>query len=374
MANPFKPTAGADPPLLVGRGDLIDEFLESIEDGPGAPLRLAFFTGPRGVGKTVLLNALGELVQGSRQWLVIHETATEGFLERLTASAVRALGQPSKRYITGVSLPSVMGTGGGGVDLSAPSGQAVDDYRQAMGQLLDVCEPRGTGVLITLDEVHADRSAELVQFAAAHQHLIRESREVALAMAGLPAAVDDLLAEAQITFLRRAERRDLGDVPLEDVAAAFRDTIEANGRSIADEALDRITAATGGYPFMIQLVGYQVWRKATSDHIDINAANVGVEQARTRLGSLVHAPALRDLSDVDRTFLASMASDDGPSKVSNLARRMQKEPGYVGVYRARLLAAGVIRSVRFGEVDFAIPYLRDYLRDHVVTQAPRDGR
>jgi hypothetical protein len=40
VTNPFKPTAGANPPLLVGRDELIDEFAESIEDGPGAPMRL----------------------------------------------------------------------------------------------------------------------------------------------------------------------------------------------------------------------------------------------------------------------------------------------------------------------------------------------
>lgn len=370
VANPFKPTAGADPPLLVGRQELIDEFTESIDDGPGAPLRLAFFTGPRGVGKTVLLNALGESIQTTHQWRVLHETATAGFLQRLTAAATRELNQTPKRYVTGVTLPSVMGTGGGGVQLSTPASQAADDYRQVMGHLLDQCEPHDTGILITLDEVHAEHTPELIQFAAAHQHLIREGRQVALSMAGLPDAIDELLTEAQVTFLRRAERRHLGDVALQEVATAFRDTIEDNGRTIADDALDRITAATGGYPFMIQLVGYQVWRKATSDHIDLNAARNGIEQARTRLGSLVHAPALRDLSDVDRTFLAAMAVDDGPTKTADLAQRMKKEPGYVGVYRARLLAAGMIESVAFGLVDFAIPYLRDYLREHVVTQAP----
>lgn len=40
--NPFKPTAGANPPQLVGRAALIDEFVESIENGPGALSPLGF--------------------------------------------------------------------------------------------------------------------------------------------------------------------------------------------------------------------------------------------------------------------------------------------------------------------------------------------
>ena len=68
--NPFKPTAGANPPHLVGRSSLVEEFAESIDNGPGAPGRLTIFTGPRGIGKTVMLNAVAEQVQVEHQWLV----------------------------------------------------------------------------------------------------------------------------------------------------------------------------------------------------------------------------------------------------------------------------------------------------------------
>ncbi len=61
--NPFKPTAGANPPLLVGRQDVLCEWKESHRDGPGAPGRITVFTGARGVGKTVMLNEVGELSQ-----------------------------------------------------------------------------------------------------------------------------------------------------------------------------------------------------------------------------------------------------------------------------------------------------------------------
>ena len=77
MANPFKPTAGATPPLLVGRNRVIEEFLESLDDGPGAPGLLELITGARGVGKTVMLTALGDSAR-ERGWVVVDETAREG--------------------------------------------------------------------------------------------------------------------------------------------------------------------------------------------------------------------------------------------------------------------------------------------------------
>ena len=61
--NPFKPTAGMNPPELIGRDTVLDDFAEALENGPGAPDRLMRISGVRGTGKTVLLNALGDLAR-----------------------------------------------------------------------------------------------------------------------------------------------------------------------------------------------------------------------------------------------------------------------------------------------------------------------
>ena len=45
-----------------------------------------------------------------------------------------------------------------------------------------------------------------------------------------------------------------------------------------------------------------------------------------------------------------------------LHSRMGKTPNYAATYRKRLLDAFVIRETERGEVDFAVPFLREYLR------------
>lgn len=42
--------------------------------------------------------------------------------------------------------------------------------------------------------------------------MIREQREFAFAAASLPAAIDEVLADELMTFLRRADRHHLGSV------------------------------------------------------------------------------------------------------------------------------------------------------------------
>lgn len=248
--------------------------------------------------------------------------------------------------------------------LAPPEPEEDAELRQLWNALLDVVERHGTGVLLTVDEVHRGAAAELRALAATYQHLVREERDVALVVAGLPSGVEGLLNDEVLTFLRRAERHTLADVPLPEVRTALRSTISESGRQIEDDALDLATEATGGYPFMIQLVGYHVWRKAEDDKIDLHAASGGVDAARVRLGNTVHEANLQALSDVDRTYLIAMAQDDGPSRTKAIAERLGVGIGYGNVYRARLIAAGVIAARGHGRVDFTVPYLREHLREH----------
>lgn len=365
VKNPFKPTAGATPPLLVGRDDALEQFAESIDDGPGAPGRLTIFTGPRGVGKTVMLNKVHDVVQ-ERGWVTIAETATPGLNDRIQRAATRQfheLGTERAPRLRGLTLPVI----GGGLEFDA-SPEERPDLREILTGLIDVLEKNETGLLITIDEIHRKNLDELRHLAATVQHLIREDREIAFVTAGLSSAVSDMLNDDVLTFMRRATREQLTDVPLEHVRAALHETITSNGRTITETALNAATAATGGYPFMVQLVGYHCWRKAHGDNINDSSAAEGIPAARKRLGSTVHAAALADLSAIDRTVLLAIASDNGPARTRDVANRIGESPAYISVYRQRLIDAGIIESPARGYLDFTIPYLREYLREHAASE------
>ena len=270
--NPFKPSAGSSPPELIGRESSLERIREGVTDGPGAPGRIMLFSGARGIGKTVMLNEVEEayLAEG---WLRVSLTATPGLLAQLQADVRRLLASQApgaKRRITGVSA------GGVGVDwentesVDRPVDRPVDpsDLRSTVERLLDVLAPE-RGLLLTIDEVHGGERDQLREVAALSQHMVRDDRQFALAMAGLPSSVSNLLSDHVLTFLRRADRHDL----------------------------------------------------------------------------------------------RALAVDDGPSRVSDLATRLGQSRQYVNAYRGRLVAAGVIEAPARGRLDFAIPYLRDTLRE-----------
>src|SRR5687768_13773683 len=88
--NPFRPSAGAAPPEIIGRNGLLDEFDYGLRLGSGAPGLLSIVTGARGMGKTVMLGAAQDLAR-EHGWAVISETATAGFMGRIGESMRRLI-------------------------------------------------------------------------------------------------------------------------------------------------------------------------------------------------------------------------------------------------------------------------------------------
>jgi hypothetical protein len=80
-----------------------------------------------------------------------------------------------------------------------------------MNALLDQLALADLGLVITVDEVNPE-VGELVSFVSTYQHFVRERRNVALHMAGLPNNVSSLLGNDDVSFLRRASQRRQGDV------------------------------------------------------------------------------------------------------------------------------------------------------------------
>ncbi|MBG9295937.1 ATP-binding protein [Corynebacterium diphtheriae bv. gravis] len=375
VSNPFRATLGSTPPYLAGRRHEIEDFAEALDDGPGAHERISLITGLRGVGKTVLLNAFEEEAR-ARSWWVISETATAGFTERIIDALFRKASEilhTHRRKLSGITLPSI-----GGIQFSdILEHQPKITLRSVLTEILSWQEEidrklgqDSVGLLITLDELHYHRREEVIDFGATIQHLVREDLNISVAMAGIPQSIKPLLASEEgknpVTFLRRANRIDLGLIDNNEVRKALAEPVEKVGVTWESDALTDAAEACGGYPFMIQLIGQQCFKRKRSNFITVGSVAEAAVVAKRKLGQLVHEPALADLSEVDRTFLVAMAADDGPSTMSDIAQRLGVNSQYTGNYRRRLIDAEIITSSGYGQVDFELPYMREYLREHAV--------
>lgn len=363
--NPFKPTAGGEPPLLIGRERVVRDFDKGLDNGVGAPGRIMLITGARGTGKTVMLTVLGDKAR-AHKWDVIEETASNGLCERLVSelcskdSLIDKLTFAPSITIAGASVSL------GEAELSPK--RMPETLRKAMSARLDALEKRDAGLMISIDETQAASRADLIAIATAIQHQIREKRNVSIVFAGLPQMISDLFDDEVITFLRRARTNVLANVPIDEVKESFAQTFEDSGMSLDTSLVEKAAVATAGYPYMIQLVGYYIWDAADareSTVISKEDVNEGIREARVDLDNAVCVPELHGLSKNDKAYLEAMAVSDGPSGTSEVAKRMGRSAKYAATYRKRLLDAYVIRQTDRGEVDFAVPFLREYLRGHM---------
>lgn len=360
-SNPFTPGFGQVPPFLAGRAYVVQNVLDAFDNGPGDPNLTTIFTGARGTGKTTLLTLLTDEGR-KRGWVTARVSAVPGMLEDILQQAARSAGSLDDKR-GGVRLTSIdVGPVSASWEYRDSKTSRTPNWRTRMEDLLDQLEENDLGLVISVDELRSDFD-EMVQLASVYQHLIGDRRKVSLLMAGLPYQVSRVLNDKSISFLRRASRHQLGRIDAEDIRTALVETVEKGGKRIEPEAEDIAVKAIGGFPFLMQLVGYRMWTQAEGDVIDADSARRGVRRAQEEMRQNILEVTYDELSDGDLAFVDAMLKDEGPSRMGDIQKRMGKSSGYVAQYRRRLLEEGVIGERGRGVVDFELPGWREFARE-----------
>jgi hypothetical protein len=356
--NPFSPAFGSEPAYLAGREAIVADFLEGLAGGVGDPNRSTILIGPRGSGKTALINHIATAAS-AQGWVSARVTALPGMLEAVIEQALEAgehlLPAPAGAKLTG------LGAFGVTVNMDRPEARSAS-WRSQVARIVDALGELGSGLLITVDEVDA-KQAELVRLVADYQHFVSEGRAVALLMAGLPGKVLQMFTHRSISFVRRAFQHRLDPLSQADARLALRVPIESAGRSIEPKALDAAAAFSRGFPFLIQMVGYQTWRQHPGrEVISAQDAADGIRASQESMDAMILDTTVQELSKGDLEFLTAMKDDPDFSTIADLAARLRISPSSAGQRRIRLIKAGVIEEYGRGQVRFTLPLLREYLQ------------
>ena len=355
-SNPFTPVFGNEPPILAGRTQLINNAKKGLESTPGDPNRITIFTGPRGSGKTVLLNAISALAD-ERGWISVHTVASNQMLDQVIEQIHRhsshIIDHRSKSKLTALQIYGM------GIQREIPDERKLT-WRAEMDNYLDMFAEHDVGLLITIDEVSA-AFPEMIEFISTFQFFIREKRNVALLMAGLPGNVIQMFQNPSISFLRRAFRRALDPISLPEVRAVIKKTVEISDREIEKEALDIAAENTKGMPFLIQLIGYHSFNQSNNETITKNDVINGISDAEEDMESMILDATINDISDADKKFLLAMLNDQNESRISDIAKRMEVSLSYAGHYKKRLINHGIISEAGRGKIEFCMPMLKELL-------------
>ena len=352
---PFNTIFGKKPDIFIGREELKNSIIDSLYEENGI-YRTSLITGLRGMGKTTLLADIRTELQSEGDWIVVSTSMSENLLENIVGNLQLEIS--TKQNV----LPNIekinLSVFGVGVELGNSKEYNPKNFQTLMKKCLFELSKADIGVLFTIDEVKSN--VEMREFASTYQVLLSENYDIALHMAGLPHNIKNLISDDVLTFLRRATMINLEKIDFVTIKTAYQLAFKKDNIELEGELLDLLSARTMGYPYLFQLLGSELWRleKKNITEDDLNIATI---HARNKLFADVHYLIYRELSDMDQQFLLAMSDDVVDSKISDLRERLGKTSGVVSKYRERLIDIGLIKSEKYGAVQFVLPYMREFL-------------
>jgi hypothetical protein len=362
------------------------------------PERSIVLTGLRGVGKTVLLNALRSAAVRAHWGTGKLEARPDQRLRRPISAAlhvaVRELGHPKSEdvdYVLGVIKAFAQRESGNstrlrdrwnpGIDVAAVTGRADSgdieiDLVELLTDVGGLAADVGRGVAIFIDEMQDLASEDISALCAACHEISQSGLPVIVVGAGLPHLPAVLSASKsyseRLFKYSRIDRLDRSSADL-----ALQSPAKDEGAEFHEDALEAMYAATGGYPYFIQAYGKVAWDSAPHTPITVEDIRVAAPEAEAELAVGFFGSRYERATPGEREYLRAMADaaqlveqngqepdlDDSESvTTASVAAILKRKPQSLSVARDALLKKGLIYSAERGRIAFTVPHFGRYLR------------
>jgi len=398
IRNPYAPGAGQRPPELAGRDEQLHAFdVVLARIARGRAERSIVLTGLRGVGKTVLLNALrSSAVRAHWGTGKLEARPDQGLRRPLSAAlhvAVRELGHPQgddvdhvlgvikafaqrdaapnaklrERWNPGIDAPAVTGR--------ADSGDIEIDLVELLTDVGGLAADVGKGVAIFIDEMQDLGPDDVSAVCAACHEISQSGLPVIVVGAGLPHLPAVLSASKSYSErLFKYQRIDRLDRPAADRALSA--PAKEEDAEFTPDALEALYAATAGYPFFVQAYGKVAWDVAPQSPITVEDVRVAAPEAEAELAVGFFGSRYERATPAEREYLRAMADAalqlaesgdehvDGTESVptASVASVLDRKPQSLSPARDALLKKGLIYSGERGRIAFTVPHFGRYLR------------
>ena len=396
IRNPYAPGAGQRPPELAGRDEQLRTFDIVLErTAKGRPERSIILTGLRGVGKTVLLNALRSQAVRAKWGTGKFEARPDQGIRRPMGAAlhmaVRELGHPdadavlgtikafierdakpgaklNERWNPGIMVPATKGR--------ADSGDIEIDLVELFTDIGGLAADMGVGVAVFIDEMQDLRPDDVSALCAAVHELSQQRLPLIVVGAGLPHLPAVLSASKSYSErLFRYNRIDRLDRAAADLALTL--PAEDEEATFEPGALDAMYELTGGYPYFIQAYGKVVWDVAPASPITADDVRVATPDAEAELAVGFFGSRFERATPAEREYLRAMAEassadaeaagtptrhDADEVATSRVAEVLGRKAQSLSPARDALMKKGLIYSAERGKVAFTVPHFGRYLR------------
>ena len=380
-ASPYTPGAGAMPRYLAGRESMLEEadkILEAV--AMGYPQKPVIYYGLRGVGKTVLLNAIEEKAEEldilyahieiaeKRSFIVQIANASKKIIHRMSViESVKDLGHKAlgilqafqvtynpeeQTFTAGLSEPSMY----------ISSGVLSDDLTEmfvAMGRMAAKAQK---AICFFIDEIQYMKSNEMEALINALHRANQLRLPIIVYGAGLPKILKILgdvksYSERLFQYIEVAELSEPAAVD-----AIVKPAVEL-GVKYEEEAVEEIKEWSKGYPFFIQELCNTIWEETEGEIIKKSDVEHVIPIFLDKLDKGFFKIRFDRCTKKEHDFLFAMIRCGNlPCTISNVAEVLEKKVSSVSPTRAQLISKGIIYSTGHGEIDFTVPQFDRYLK------------
>jgi hypothetical protein len=383
ITNPYTPGAGAPPPELAGRDDLLR--LVSIATQrirAGRQAKSVLMIGLRGVGKTVLLDRMRddaeatglhtlrvEAPEGRSLPAILAPQLRQVLLRLSRSEKARDLGRRALSALAGFAraLKVKYEDIEVGIDFNPEPGLADNgDLEHDLQALLEAAgraaKAADSALILFVDELQYVEEEQLASLITALHRCAQQQVPVMLVGAGLP-QLPGRMGRAKSYAERLFDFPFVG--PLDAVAARKALEVPAHDLGVTYEpaATQRILDATRGYPYFLQEWGKHAWDVATTSPItsgDIETASI---EATAALDESFFRVRFDRMTPSEKRYLRAMAElGPGPHRSGDISTVLERKVTALGPTRNQLISKGMIWSPNHGDTAFTVPMFDEFMR------------
>lgn len=387
--NPYTPGAGFMPVYLAGREQLLEEaerYLEAIERG--YPQQSVIYYGLRGVGKTVLLNAI-ENIADNRNILYEHveikerksQKSSEGYFEQQIVNickkflyamsmkeTAKSLLKRAFGVLKGFSVTyhpedgsfsakwesekiEYIGTG----ELSSD----MTDLFVAMGK---AASESGSTICFFIDEIQYMKEYEMEALIGAVHRCNQLRLPIMIFGAGLPKILKTM-GDTKSYTERLFRFEEVGALNREEAEYAVTAPAADWNISYTKKALEKIVEITEKYPYFIQAFCSVIWDHTEKDTIEEQDVEKVINQFWGEMDRGFFMVRFERCTKKEKQFMFAMVKcGELPCTISNVAVIMKKRVTEISTFRAQLINKGLIYATGHAEIDFTVPQFDRFLK------------
>ncbi len=390
VRNPYAPGAGQRPPELAGRDRELEQFDVTLERvAGGRPERSLVLSGLRGVGKTVLLNALrsraGRRAWGTGKLEARPDQNLRIAMAQAVYAAVRDIGQRHRdpdrvetveSVVKAFALRTAIDDRRGQrwrppIDVAAAKGRADSgdleiDLTELFSDVAELAADLSVGVAVFIDEMQDASTHELSAICAACHEISQRGAPLIVVGAGLP-HLPVTLSAAKSSAERLFHYRSVDRLSRDDADRAL--LVPASSERVAYDvdALERLYELTDGYPYFVQAYGKATWDAAPGTPITARDVADAASSAEAELGIGFFGSRFERATAAERDYMQAMAdlgtdTLDGPVPTARVAQSLGRRPQSLSPARDGLIKKGLVFAEERGVVRFTVPHFGAFLR------------